>query len=298
MKFAGVFGGDIRQELTRAIQRHPELGVQNLIYTVKCAWSDADNSKRVSGEHNCFADDVFVRVEAALPKAGSQHHGGRVFVAADEAAPKHHRNFNHIEEVGGDALAPDALRHTTSADGSGNQLEISGNIREGFRLLPQVGVLRPGEWIAALIAGADGVNRNQRGRIAHRWRTQDETADHGEDGCVGADAEADGKHGDRGDAGMFPQCPHSVGKITQERFQSGQAAALALSLAGLLRSAEPDEGLAAGFFGTETGADAVLGVHGHMALQLGRKFTVAALAAEHSPQAKPQGSQFTHGCSL
>jgi hypothetical protein len=48
----------------------------------------------------------------------------------------------------------------------------------------------------------------------------------------------------------------------------------------LLRAAEAKHRLAAGFLGTETGADAVVGVHLHVAGEFGLEITVALRRAQ------------------
>jgi hypothetical protein len=55
----------------------------------------------------------------------------------------------------------------------------------------------------------------------------------------------------------------------------------------LLRSAEANERLAAGFLGTETGADAVVGVHRYVAREFGLEIIVALALVQQTAKAHP-----------
>jgi hypothetical protein len=61
---------------------------------------------------------------------------------------------------------------------------------------------------------------------------------------------------------VFGEPAQAVAKVAYERLQPRKSATLAISLPRLLSAAEANQRLAAGFLGTETSADAVLGVHG------------------------------------
>ena len=89
---------------------------------------------------------------------------------------------------------------------------------------------------------------------------------------------------------MLGECPQTVSKVAQQRLERWKCAALAMGLSRLLDSAEADEGLAAGFLGSETGANVVVGVEGNMAFEFGSKVTVGTLGAKDAARAARGGS--------
>jgi hypothetical protein len=70
-----------------------------------------------------------------------------------------------------------------------------------------------------------------------------------------------------------------------------------MGLAGLLRAAETNEGLAAGFGGVEAGANAHFGVEGYVAFEFGGEVSVRTARAEQAAEAEEEGSEFTHKVS-
>jgi hypothetical protein len=74
---------------------------------------------------------------------------------------------------------------------------------------------------------------------------------------------------------------------SRRSLQPRQPAPLAISLPGLLRAAEANERLAPGFLGSESGADAVFGVHRHVAGEFGLEITVALRLAQEAAEAHP-----------
>ena len=86
---------------------------------------------------------------------------------------------------------------------------------------------------------------------------------------------------------VFGQPAQAVAEVAYERLQPRQSAPLAISLPGLLRAAEANERLAAGFLGTQTGADAVVGVHRQVAGEFGLEVTVALRLAQQPAKTHP-----------
>jgi len=184
-------------------ERHPELGIEDLLHAVKVLGSHANHGEGAPGKHDAFADDLRVGIEVTLPQSRTEHDLRRVVFAMDKAAAKHHGEFKHAEEVCGDSLAPHALRLRSAADRGGDELVVTGYIGEGFRLVAHIGVERVGEGIAAALALGHSMQREQRRRVADGRGPQNEAADHGEDGGVGADAETDGHNRDCRCTAMF-----------------------------------------------------------------------------------------------
>ena len=79
-------------------------------------------------------------------------------------------------------------------------------------------------------------------------RAEKNGVDDGEDDDVGADAEGEDDHGDDGEGGVAAEGAEGEAEVLEEDVEPGQAAGGALVFAGLLDSAEADEGAAAGFF--------------------------------------------------
>ncbi len=164
-------------------------------------------------------------------------------------------------------MSPDALGLTAAAQGRGNQLIVSGNTGERFRLVLKIMVDRKRKGIAALFSPLRDMKRQQRRRIADRRRTQHESAHHGKDSGVGADAEADGEYGNGGNRWMFRKRPNAVAKVTHERFEPRHTVALALRLHDLFFTAELDDGPPARFIRCQAGTKAVVNVHGDVRLE-------------------------------
>src|SRR5438552_1527874 len=120
----------------------------------------------------------------------------------------------------------------------------------------------------------------QRGRISDRSGAQHESADHGEDGRVGADAEADGKNRDSSNDSVPSKCAQSLASILQEILQPRNAAAFAMRLAGLFCTAEMNEGLASGFIGSEAGSEAIVGVHVYVGFEFGGEVSIGATCVQ------------------
>jgi hypothetical protein len=68
-----------------------------------------------------------------------------------------------------------------------------------------------------------------------------------------------------------------------------------MSLASLLRTAETDEGLAAGFLRAEAGADAGVGVERDVGFEFGAEVGVGACGAEEAAETKGEGAELAHG---
>jgi hypothetical protein len=71
-----------------------------------------------------------------------------------------------------------------------------------------------------------------------------------------------------------------------------------MGLASLLRAAEADEGLAAGFRMTKAGADAVFGMKGNVAFDFRGEVGFRAVGAEESAKALGECSELAHRDSL
>jgi hypothetical protein len=173
-------------------------------------------------------------------------------------APNHHGKFKHIKEVGADGLAPHPLRLAAAANRSGKKLIVSSDTGEGLR--PVAHIVENGERkiIAALIAIVHGLQREQRRWIAHRRGPQHKAADHGEDGGVRADPEADGENGNRRDHAMLAQRAQAVGEVAHERLEPGQRSPLAMRLPRLLCTAEANKRLTACFLRAQACTDAIV----------------------------------------
>ena len=136
-----------------------------------------------------------------------------------ETTAKGHRNLQHIEKVRRRGLAPYPLRLALSPNGRGNKLVICGDAGEGFRLIANILVDRLGKTVAALIAIMQRMQREQRGRVADRRRSQNKTADHRKDRGIACNAEPDGNDHCDGKPGRTGKPPQGVGKILLQNSQ-------------------------------------------------------------------------------
>src|SRR5580698_747005 len=252
----------------------------------------------MAGENDCFSDDFRIGIEAAAPESGAEYDRLLAFLVGGKTATGHHGELNDVEEVGGDGLTPNALRLSTACDGSWDEFIVGSNAGEGLCLTAHVGIKRVWEVVAASFAIVRGAQFEQCGGIADGRGAQHKAAHHGEDGCVGSDAQADGKNCDRGDSAVFPEGTETMFEIAEDGFEPGERAPFAMRLADLLRAAKTDESLAARFGCIEAGTDACVGVEGQMAFELCGKFCFLPPRVEESAQTKRKCSELSHRYSL
>ncbi len=123
-----------------------------------------------------------------------------------------------IEEIGGGGLAPEALGIALAGDGGGEEFVEAGDAREGFGVVANVSVERPGEVIAAFVV-VGGVEREKSLGIADGSGTENEAGDHGESGGVGADAESEREDGNSGEGGRLGQSAERQTQVPGEVLQ-------------------------------------------------------------------------------
>jgi hypothetical protein len=120
-------------------------------------------------------------------------------------------------------------------------------------------------------------------RIVNWQRPKENCINQAEDGGVGADAEGEREDGGGSKARRFAQHAEGEAEVLEKRVEERKAASIAVFVFGLLRAAEADEGLAAGFGGRE----ATLKIFFDGELQVGRDFVVE-VAVE--PSAAEEGT--------
>jgi hypothetical protein len=81
---------------------------------------------------------------------------------------------------------------------------------------------------------------------------KEDSVDHAENGRGCPDAEGESKNGNGSEAGRLAEHTESEAEVLEQSFEERQAAGFAVLLFGLLRAAEAEQGLAAGFVWRET----------------------------------------------
>ncbi len=148
-----------------------------------------------------------------------------LFVGA-EAAAESEGESRDVEEIGGGGLAPEALGIAVAGDGGGEKFDEAGDAREGASVVADVGEERPGERVAAFVVFG-GVEGEKSCGIADGSGVQDEPANHGEDGGVGADAECEREDCDESEGGFAEEKARGVAEIAKEGFGDGEGVLIA-----------------------------------------------------------------------
>jgi hypothetical protein len=96
--------------------------------------------------------------------------------------------------------------------------------------------------------------------MAYGCGVQDEAANHGEDGRVGADAKGESEGGDEGECGFVEQKPRGEAEIAKERLGKRESVLLANEFFRLFQSSEFAESEAAGLLLRETLLEVIVDV--------------------------------------
>ncbi len=180
------------------------MSIENNIEAAEARRRDTHHRVWPSGKPDGPAHNGGIRAEAALPQPMTEHDSRQVLFLRREASTERHGQARDIEEICGDRLSPDAFRFTAAVYGGGEQIVVRGNAGERFGLLAYIAVERPTEVVAALAAPLGAVQRHQRRGFANGRMPQDEPADDGEDGSIGANPYCQRDHGDTGEEGRLP----------------------------------------------------------------------------------------------
>lgn len=233
---AGIEVTGVGKKLIDVADGNPELRVENQVEPAEVGRGDTDYGVGTAGECDGFSGDVGVGVEAGFPDAIAENDDGRILFVGAEAAAESERELGDVEEIGGGGLAPEALRIAVAGDGGGEKFDEGGDAGEGVGVVADVREERPGERVAAFVA-LGGVEGEERGGIADGSGVQDEAADHGEDGGVGADAESESENGDQGEGRFAEEQAGGVAEIAEEGFGDGEGVLLVDSLFCLCEAA-------------------------------------------------------------
>jgi len=101
---------------------------------------------------------------------------------------------------------------------AGEEFVEAGDAGEGFGVVANVSVERPGEVIAAFVV-VGGVEREKSLGIADGSGAENEAGDHGESGGVGADAESEREDGNSGEGGRLGQSAERQTQVPGEVLQ-------------------------------------------------------------------------------
>ena len=195
-----------------------------------------------------------------------------------------------LEEVGRDRRA----RHADAIAAAGQRdraLEVGRDLLERAGLLPPVLEVRGRDAVARLRVHPIVLpDRHHPGGIAERQRPQQDRVDDREDGGVGADAEGERQHDDRGEAGTLPHQAQRVAKILEQHVETP-----------LLAEEAPRVGDRAERPGHHAGAiapgiaAAVLPGGGELRLPLGAKLAAGAARGEARDHGDEPAEDVRHG---
>ena len=98
-----------------------------------------------------------------LPEAVAENDDLLLLLGWEKAAAKRHTKLGDVEVVAGGGLSPDPLGFAVSASchRGGKKLVVGSDSGEGFGLLADIAVERPGEMVAAALAACLDVQRQQ-----------------------------------------------------------------------------------------------------------------------------------------
>ncbi len=187
--------GEIGNQRFGVAERHPELRIENGVKPVKSDRGDAHHGEEPTGKADRFAENCRIRGKTTLPKIMAKHNDLEVFFGRKKSAAVRHGKLRNVEEIGGRRLTPDPLRLANSADRGRQKLIISSHARERFHLVADVTIKGPRKVVATPVSVLLRVQAHQRRRVADRRAAKYKLADHGKNGRVGSDAEAD-RHDD------------------------------------------------------------------------------------------------------
>jgi hypothetical protein len=115
-------------------------------------------------------------------------------------------------------------------------------------------------------------------RVSVGQRSNEDRIYQAEDSGTSADAEGKCEHGGDGEPGIPAQSAQPIPRVLQKGIEPGKSALLAMSLSCLLRAAEMEQSLAAGFLVRQPGAYTVVGMERDVRFEFGREVVVTAAA--------------------
>ena len=166
---------------------------------------------------NRAADDLLIGVEPAYPQAVRDHgdwsHAG-FLVFRKEASPFKGLNFQNGKEVGRNGSTRDQLRLVASRKDKAFAPITTRDGFEALALLFPFDELRPGHRRCAFTSPSLP-NLDHPIRLLNRQWSKQYPVHNAENRGVGSDAQREGEHGHRGEAGVLQQLAEGVAKIVK-----------------------------------------------------------------------------------
>ena len=193
-----------------------------------------------------------------------------------------------VKEIVGDHDGLHVLRIAVTGHvvfGAAPEGLVAGDFLEGLRVAREffVGtdvIGGAGKAAFAVVAGEPDELLGMR----ERERTEEQSVDDAEDDDVGADAESEDEDGDGGEGAILAKGAEGVAKILRENFDERDGAGIEVDFFGLLRAAELDERLAAGFFVGTAGEEFFFDGEVEVVTHFGGQFAIELVAAEEREQ--------------
>ena len=225
---------------------------------------DADQGMYAVVHVELAAHHARVGAEMLLPElvACEQHGlGPRHLLVGPKAAPERGLDAENAEEVPRHDARLHPLRLTRAEQREGHRVVLDQPVEAldlGAKVLDLEG--RKAE-IRDAGPGGGLLEEHQRLPVAIRQGTQQHGVHHGEHGAVGPDAEGEGEHHHRGEAGAAAQAAQAIAHVLHEVLQQTHAAGVAAGLFRSLHGTEVHPRLPAGLPGVEPEAPVLLGLH-------------------------------------
>jgi hypothetical protein len=202
------------------VQGNPRLGRDSRRQPLEVPRGDADDRQVVAVDGQRLAYHARIGGEVAAPQAVADHRhridGVQPTLLLREGAAQGRLDPEDPEEVAGHQLDPLhlGLLFVTQAR---LEAHVTGQSVEHLVRVAQVAEIEEGDLVVGGALGVGGEEANQPSGVLHRrQRVQEDRVDEGEDGAVGADAEAQGDDGDKGEARSAEQTPEGVTEVASE----------------------------------------------------------------------------------
>ena len=280
----------LRRRAERARRgRHVDVDAVGIVRHVR---HHADDGVRPVVHLEHLADDVRVAAEPGGPVVVAEHEhrlGALVVVGIGEGAADERPDAEHVEEVVRDHAGGHPVGLAAPQQIEVHLVELHQAVQAG-ELLAVVVELLDRDAEVLLVGQRRGVaDDHQPLAVGVRQRREEHAVHHAEDRRVGADAEAQREHGDRGVAGRLPQGAGGVAHVLHAVVEPADAAGVARLLDVPGHRPEVLQRPGAGGLGIESLPHVLLGLHVEVERHLGVQLPIELLTGHERLESLPHG---------
>ena len=214
----------LRRHLRLHHYRHVHVRSVAHLESIKAGRGYTHDGERTAADQHLFADRGRSASEAALPVRIADHRhrmaARYAIVLRRKEPPCCRRHAQNVVVVAGDKLAHGRFGIAVHAYTQPDAVRIRRELAEEWLLPPQAPV-------GFIVVGVVGVafpllaEEEQRLRIPHRQRLEEQCVDQPEDRRVGADAQRQRNHRHHAEARILAQHPQAVPRVLPDPFQPG-----------------------------------------------------------------------------